>query len=159
MLVVHSFVYNFVTDDAYISFVYSRNFAEHGELVFNLGDSVEGYTNFLWTVLLGLGMLVGIPPEWSSRSPRRALARSARCASRSCAVERALGRKSPWAGGAGAACSRCSSGFACWTSGGLETQLFTLLVRDRASTALVAAETTRPRAACAAPASRSRSPR
>src|ERR1041385_519008 len=66
-LVVHSLAYNFVTDDAYISFVFSRNLAEHGELTFNLGHPVEGYTNFLWTLVLGLGMLVGIQPEWSSR--------------------------------------------------------------------------------------------
>src|SRR5437763_948394 len=65
-LVVHSLAYNFVTDDAYISFVFSRNFAEHGELSFNLGYPVEGYTNFLWTVVLGLLMIVGIAPELSS---------------------------------------------------------------------------------------------
>src|ERR1051325_5637240 len=66
-LVVHSLAYNFVTDDAYISFVFSRNLAEHGELTFNLGQPVEGYTNLLWTLVLGLGMLVGAPPEWLSR--------------------------------------------------------------------------------------------
>src|SRR5262245_41477338 len=52
VLVVHSLAYNFVTDDAYISFVYSRNLAEHGELTFNLAQPVEGYTNFLWTFVL-----------------------------------------------------------------------------------------------------------
>jgi len=67
VLVVHSLAYNFVTDDAYISFVFSRNFAEHGQLAFNLGQPVEGYTNFLWTLVLGLGMLVGAPPEIASR--------------------------------------------------------------------------------------------
>src|SRR5256885_17266050 len=67
VLIVHSLAYNFVTDDAYISFVYSRNFAEHGELAFNLGTPVEGYTNFLWTLVLGLLAIVGVPPEWSSR--------------------------------------------------------------------------------------------
>src|SRR5437763_12209416 len=67
VLVVHSLAYNFVTDDAYISFVFSRNLAEHGELTFNLGQHVEGYTNFLWTLVLGLGMLAGAAPEWSSR--------------------------------------------------------------------------------------------
>ena len=60
MLVVHSLAYNFVTDDAYISFVFSRNLAEHGQLSFNLGQPVEGYTNFLWTVILGALMVVGI---------------------------------------------------------------------------------------------------
>ena len=40
-------------DDAFISFRYARNFAEGHGLVFNEGEWVEGYTNFLWTFLLG----------------------------------------------------------------------------------------------------------
>jgi len=47
-------------DDAFISFRYAKNLlAGHG-LVFNIGERVEGYTNFLWTVLLaGLAWLTG----------------------------------------------------------------------------------------------------
>ncbi len=41
-------------DDAFISFRYARNFAEGHGLVFNLGERVEGYTNFLWTITLGI---------------------------------------------------------------------------------------------------------
>src|SRR5437868_1524161 len=67
LLVLHTRVFNFVTDDAYISFVYARNLARHGALVFNLGERVEGYTNFLWTVLLAGCMKVGLGPERSSR--------------------------------------------------------------------------------------------
>jgi len=124
-LVLHSLAYNFVTDDAYISFVYSRNLAEHGELSFNLGHPVEGYTNFLWTVILGLLMILGIAPELSSRVLGTA------CALATLYVvfrvmERALGRKTPWAA-VPPLLLAASSGFACWTSGGLETQLFTLL--------------------------------
>src|ERR1700753_2982645 len=67
-LVAHSLVFNFVTDDAYISFVYSRNLADHGRLVFNLGEPpVEGYTNFLWTVLLAAFYKVALVPELMSR--------------------------------------------------------------------------------------------
>jgi hypothetical protein len=137
VLVVHSLAYNFVTDDAYISFVYSRNLAEHGQLAFNLGAPVEGYTNFLWTVVLGLLMLVGVPPELSSRVLGTA------CGLATLYVvfvtcERALGRKTAWAG-VPPLLLACSSGFACWTSGGLETQLFTLLCAI-ALDGLVAAE-------------------
>src|ERR1051325_441126 len=136
ILVVHSLAYDFVTDDAYISFVFSRNLAEHGQLAFNLGQPVEGYTSFLWTVVLGLGMLAGIPPEWSSRVLGTA------CALATLAVafrlaERALGRRTPWAA-VPALLLACSSGFACWSSGGLETQLYTLLVAA-ALDALIAA--------------------
>lgn len=126
VLVIHSLLYNFVTDDAYISFVYSRNFAEHGELTFNLGDHVEGYTNFLWTLVLGILMVPGIPPETSSRvlSTLCALA-TLFLAMR--ATDRALGRRTWW-GALPPILLAWSSGFACWTSGGLETQLYTVLV-------------------------------
>jgi hypothetical protein len=41
-----------VADDAFISFRYARNLAQGQGLVFNLGARVEGYTNFLWTLIL-----------------------------------------------------------------------------------------------------------
>jgi hypothetical protein len=41
-----------VVDDAYISFQYAKNWALGQGLVFNPGERVEGYTNFLWVVLL-----------------------------------------------------------------------------------------------------------
>ncbi|MCP4872573.1 MAG: hypothetical protein GY898_28110 [Proteobacteria bacterium] len=41
-------------DDAFISFRFSRNFADGHGLVWNVGERVEGYTNFLWTGGLGL---------------------------------------------------------------------------------------------------------
>ncbi|MCX5741796.1 MAG: hypothetical protein NT062_04760 [Proteobacteria bacterium] len=126
ILVGHSLVYNFVTDDAYISFVFSRNFAEHGELAFNLGAPVEGYTNFSWTVLLGLLMKLGLEPEFTSRLLGTACALGTLWFSFR-AVDRALGGRSPWAV-VPPLLLATSSGFACWTSGGLETQLFTVLV-------------------------------
>jgi hypothetical protein len=140
VLILHSLAYNFVTDDAYISFVYSRNLAEHGALVFNLGQYVEGYTSFSWTALLGGLMALGIPPELSSR------VLGTLCALATLYVvfrmlERAFGRKTPWACVAPLLLA-CSSGFACWTSGGLETQLFTLLC-VLAIDAVVAAESRR----------------
>ena len=126
VLVGHSLLYNFITDDAYISFVYARNFAEHGELVFNPGQFVEGYTNFLWTLLLGVGMLVNIPPEISAKV-LGALFAVVTLFVACWIVERAIGRKSPW-GAVPALLLAATAGFACWTSGGLETQLFTMLV-------------------------------
>jgi arabinofuranosyltransferase len=38
-------------DDAFISFRYARNLAGGAGLVYNPGERVEGYTNFLWTLL------------------------------------------------------------------------------------------------------------
>ena len=126
-LVWHSLQYNFVTDDAFISFVYSRNFAEHGELAFNAGMApVEGYTNFLWTFVLGLLMVVGIPPEISSLVLGTGFA---------IATLVAVVRLSRlvWRGQSGwdylaPALLVLSAGYACWSSGGLETQMFTFWV-------------------------------
>jgi len=44
----------FVQDDAFISFRYARNWVNGHGLVFNPGERVEGYTNFLWTLLCAL---------------------------------------------------------------------------------------------------------
>jgi arabinofuranosyltransferase len=38
-------------DDAYISFRYGKNLMSGNGLVYNSGEYVEGYTNFLWTIM------------------------------------------------------------------------------------------------------------
>ena len=54
----------FMTDDAFISFRYVRNLLEGHGLVFNPGEYVEGYTNFLWVLeLAAIWRLFGIRPE------------------------------------------------------------------------------------------------
>ncbi len=54
----------FLTDDAFISFRYVRNLLEGHGLVFNAGEYVEGYTNFLWILeLAAIWELFGVRPE------------------------------------------------------------------------------------------------
>ena len=48
-----------IQDDAYISFRYARNLVDGNGLVFNPGDRVEGYTNFLWTMLSAFPLAQG----------------------------------------------------------------------------------------------------
>lgn len=124
ILIAHTLRYDFVTDDAYISFVYARNLAEHGELVFNLGDRVEGYSNFSWTVLLAALYALGLGPELTSRVLGLGCGVASLLVTYRLAT-RALGGSSAWAA-LPALLLACSSGFACWTSGGLESQLFVL---------------------------------
>jgi hypothetical protein len=45
-------VLEFVKDDAYISFRYAHNLVTGQGLVFNHGERVEGFTNFLWVFVL-----------------------------------------------------------------------------------------------------------
>lgn len=47
------------SDDAYISFRYAENLLKGHGLVFNPGEYVEGYSNFLYTLLLLPGFLIG----------------------------------------------------------------------------------------------------
>lgn len=47
-------------DDAFISFRYARNWARGLGLVFNAGERVEGYTNFLWTTMLAAAARLGL---------------------------------------------------------------------------------------------------
>ena len=61
-LFFHARSYDYVVDDAYISFRYARNLVEGEGLVFNPGERVEGYTNFLWVMLIALGMKLGLDP-------------------------------------------------------------------------------------------------
>ncbi|HCH64416.1 MAG TPA: hypothetical protein DFR83_16540 [Deltaproteobacteria bacterium] len=49
-------------DDAYISFRYARNAALGDGLVYNAGEPVEGYTNFLWTALFVPVEAMGLDP-------------------------------------------------------------------------------------------------
>ncbi len=54
----------FITDDAFISFRYVRNLLDGHGLVFNPGEYVEGYTNFLWVLeLAAIWRVLGIRPE------------------------------------------------------------------------------------------------
>lgn len=54
--------YRWLCDDAYISFRYAKNLVEGHGLVFNPGERVEGYTNFLWTLLTAGAIGLGLDP-------------------------------------------------------------------------------------------------
>jgi len=64
VLVGHALFYRFLCDDAFISFRYARNLADGYGLVFNPGFArVEGYTNFLWVIVLAAFDRLGALPE------------------------------------------------------------------------------------------------
>jgi arabinofuranosyltransferase len=54
----------YIKDDSFISYRFARNLAEGNGPVFNLGERVEGYTNFLWIVLTA-------PAFWFDADPVR----------------------------------------------------------------------------------------
>jgi arabinofuranosyltransferase len=50
----------FIQDDAFISFRYADNLVHGRGLVWNEGERVEGYTNFLWTVIISIPLLLKV---------------------------------------------------------------------------------------------------
>src|SRR6185503_15249276 len=50
--VAYARLWNYLIDDVFISVRYASHLAHGDGLVYNAGERVEGYTNFLWTLLL-----------------------------------------------------------------------------------------------------------
>ena len=61
-LLAIAWYHHFIQDDAFISFRYAENLVSGKGLVWNPGEKIEGYTNFLWTILIAAGMLLRINP-------------------------------------------------------------------------------------------------
>ena len=65
LMAAHSW---FICDDAFISFRYVRNLLEGQGLVYNPGEYVEGYSNFLWVLeLAAIWGLLGVAPEYAAQ--------------------------------------------------------------------------------------------
>jgi len=61
LFVWHSSSTQFLQDDSYITYRYARNVARGAGPVFNTSERVEGYTNFLWMMLLSALGVLGVP--------------------------------------------------------------------------------------------------
>ncbi len=51
--------FDFIQDDSFITYRYVKNFTEGNGLVFNIGERVEGYTCFLWVIILSFVKSIG----------------------------------------------------------------------------------------------------
>ncbi|MDP4198986.1 MAG: hypothetical protein Q8922_06555 [Bacteroidota bacterium] len=51
-----------ISDDAFITMRYVKNFVEGHGLVYNIGEKVEGYTHFLWLLMLAAARATGFNP-------------------------------------------------------------------------------------------------
>ncbi len=120
----------FLTDDAFISFRYVRNLLEGHGLVFNPGERVEGYSNFLWVLeLAAIWRALGAAPE--DAAPWLSVAFTAgTVGALAWWVYRLPSLRNRGLVGWMALGLVCSSAtFAVWTSGGgLETRQFTFFI-------------------------------
>jgi len=112
-------------DDAFMSFRYARNLVEGHGLVFNPGERVEGYTNFLWVILAAGAIAIGADPVSFAR-----LVGLAATGAMVVCVHRAALRvtSSRLLAACGSLLVALSPAVAAWTTGGLETPLFACLL-------------------------------
>jgi len=116
----------FLGDDCFISFRYARHLAAGQGLVWNPGERVEGYTNFLWVILMAGVLRLGGKPEVFSNLLGIASG-AVLLAALVFDTARRIGWRSPFVWLAPLALAAGRS-FTAWCTGGLETMLFTLLV-------------------------------
>lgn len=113
-------------DDAFISFRYADHLARGEGLVWNPGERVEGYSNFLWVLLLSSGMRLGVDPQVTSTVLNTASG-VALLIGIYLLSARFHGRWSPFAG-LPVVVLVTSASFTAWCSGGLATMFFTAVV-------------------------------
>src|SRR5438552_5641952 len=123
----HQAIFHTLADDAFITFRYALNFATGNGIVFNPGERVEGYSNFLFLVLLA-----ALKHFWDAdiETAARALGVAASVATilATYRLARALTSGNGHAGLAAALFVAASGAFAAWGPSGMETSVFALLV-------------------------------
>ena len=116
---LHQAAYDFENDDAYISYRYARHWAEGMGPVFNPGERVEGYSNFLLVAILALAHRLGGDVVVVSRS-LGTLALGGLVLLATLFASRRFGRGRGLALAAGFAVA-LHGGLACWGRSGMET--------------------------------------
>lgn len=112
---------DFSIDDTFITFRYVRQLVAGNGLVFNIGERVEGYSNFLWVMTLALPAALGIELLAAARIIAIALSIG------TLLITYRLAGASP-APILAPVMLAAYAPFAAWTMGGLETALFAFLV-------------------------------
>jgi len=122
----------FLVDDAFITLRYARNWVELGTPVFNAfelapgGQPVEGFSNLLWTALLAALYWAGAPfPEFLGPLQLSLAIGVLILQLRFVLSELRLGKAGEFAS---VALIATSAPFVAWSTGGMETTLFTLLL-------------------------------
>lgn len=120
---LHLFLYKgFIVDDTFITFRYVQNLIRGYGLVYNIGERVEGYSNFLWILLLAPFASWGVELVVAAKALGALLGGLTLYLTWRAAHQQVGGF--PLAPLFLAA----SAPFAAWSVGGLETLLFTFLI-------------------------------
>jgi arabinofuranosyltransferase len=132
-------VFSYVPDDTFITLRYARNVLSGDGFVFNSGERVEGYTNFLWLLILVFAGKIGFPLVMSARTLSLLFSLGtlvlAAFAARGGIVpdaERSAEGRAPWREAIGTFLApmliAASPPFSVWSMSGSEIPLFTFLL-------------------------------
>jgi len=129
---LHQLLFSTIAEDAYVTFRYAQNIADGNGPVFNTGERIEGYANFLWMILIAFPKAAfGADIETSAIVLGILSALGAvllACVTVNRVVARAVGEPRPAYGVAAAVLVAGAGGLAAYGGSGTETPLFVLLV-------------------------------
>jgi len=126
--VYHCTHFRFVQDDSFITFRYVRHLVDGHGLVWNLGERVEGYTTFLWTILLAVPGVFGLDLESGARILGIAAGLVALFLLWRLSIRVSRPVASPLLPLIAVALTVANSAIAYWSVSGMETPLFTALL-------------------------------
>jgi hypothetical protein len=134
VLYLHGGVYlNFTSDDAYTSYRYAAHLGDGQGLVWNPGQRVDGYSSFLWVLILAAARAIGadlvVSGRWLGLTAGAAAAGAAFLLAGALIERKRVGQ---YAGLAAALTLAASGPLALWSHAGTETPLFALLVATAA---------------------------
>jgi len=125
-LAVYGFLadrFDYLQDDAYISYRFVANFLNGHGLVYNIGERVEGFTNFGWVIYLALWGNLG--DLYMTASRVTGLLFGAGIIVVTYLIARLLiGERSHWFAFLPLALIASNQSLACWSPAGLETAAF-----------------------------------
>jgi arabinofuranosyltransferase len=129
LLLAHARFYAFLTDDAFISFRYARNLAHGHGLVFNPGfERVEGASNLLWVLILAALEVAHVAPERAATVLGFALTVVLWAMVAWFAVREHAREGARWTAVVAPLLLASTRSVAVWSTSGLETRLFEVLV-------------------------------
>jgi len=121
---LHARWIDYFGDDAYISFQYVKNFLHGHGLVYNVGERVEGYTDFLWVMLLSAVMAVFRNADIAAVSVILGLGFGLVSMALVVIMARRLHPGRRWLVLVAPFLMACQTSYAAWSTGGLESTMF-----------------------------------
>lgn len=117
---------SFLSDDAFISYRYAKNFLDGNGLVFNPGEIVEGYTNFLWVMVSASLMKFNLDPLGGTRILTLIFSFLTLLVTYLISIK--IFNVNGWISFLGVSLLAFNPGFVLWSYSGMETIFFTLLI-------------------------------